>query len=242
VQALTPRGRVGSLVANQGVRAKGAGRAFWETGHQRDLAPFRQTMRGPLPVRVDGLVALNTIAALLRGLAAVNGMTLLACRHATMALVGGIAVVIAASVFWRYALNDALSWSEEVGKYMMIWLVFTGAPIALRRGGHVAIEILPNALPERLKQLLFAVVFLIIALLMAMLVYRGITFAWNGRTQMAITVGNISMAWIFAAVPIGSAIMLLVALEASLLRLGHAIDPERFPLPPPYDYADMVSE
>ena len=51
---------------------------------------------------------------------------------------------------------------------------------------------LPNALPARLKQALFGLVFLIIAALMAMLVYRGITFAWNGRTQMAITVGNIS--------------------------------------------------
>ena len=185
---------------------------------------------------------MSALASVLAALGAVNGVTLRVCRQATMVLVGGIAVVIAASVFWRYALNDALSWSEEVGKYMMIWMVFTGAPIALQRGGHVAIEILPNALPEKLKQLLFGLVFLITALLMVMLVYRGITFAWNGRTQVANTVGSISMAWIFASIPIGSAIMLLVALEASLQRFGHAIDPERFPLPPAHDYADMVSE
>lgn len=84
--------------------------------------------------------------------------------------------------------------------------------------------------------------FLIIALLMGMLVYRGITFAWNGRTQMAIAVGNISMAWIFAAVPVGSLIMLVVALEAALRRVGHAIDPERFPLDESHDYRSMVSE
>jgi TRAP-type C4-dicarboxylate transport system permease small subunit len=175
-------------------------------------------------------------------LGAIDRATLLVCRFATMGLVAGIAVVIAASVFWRYALNDALSWSEEVAKYMMIWLVFTGAPIALRQGGHVAIEILPNALPDRARQLLFALVFLIVAALMAMLVYRGITFAWNGRTQMATTVGNISLAWIFASVPVGSAVMLLVALESSLRRLGHVLDPERFPLDEAHDYAAIVSE
>jgi TRAP-type C4-dicarboxylate transport system permease small subunit len=145
-------------------------------------------------------------------------------------------------VFWRYALNDALTWAEEVGKYMMIWLVFTGAPIALRQGGHVAIEILPNALPEKLKRLLFGLVFLIIAALMAMLVYRGITFAWNGRNQMAIAVGNISMAWIFASVPVGSAAMLLIALEAGLRRCAHVLDPNRFPLDEAHDYAAIVSE
>lgn len=91
---------------------------------------------------------MNALAAVLAALGGANRATLLVCRYATMGLVGGIAVVIAASVFWRYALNDALSWSEEVAKYMMIWMVFTGAPIALRQGGHVAIEVLPNVLPQ----------------------------------------------------------------------------------------------
>jgi TRAP-type C4-dicarboxylate transport system permease small subunit len=185
---------------------------------------------------------MQALSASLDLLAAINRATLSACRLATTALVGTIALVIAASVFWRYALNDALSWAEEVSKYLMIWMVFTGAPIALRHGGHVAIEMLPNALPERAKHLLFGIVFLIIALLMAELVHRGSTFAWNGRTQTAIILGDFSLFWLFVSIPIGAAIMLLVALEAALRRFAHAIDPERFPLPADHDYAAMVSE
>ena len=185
---------------------------------------------------------MQALSAALSGLAAVNRATLAGCRLATIGLVAAIAVVIAASVFWRYALNDALSWAEEVSKYLMIWMVFTGAPIALRQGSHVAIEIFPNALPERAKHLVYALVFLIIALLTVVLIHRGSTFAWNGRTQTAIIIGNFSLFWLFVSIPVGSAIMLLVALEAALRRIAHALDPERFPLAEGHDYAAVVSE
>jgi TRAP-type C4-dicarboxylate transport system permease small subunit len=185
---------------------------------------------------------MQALSAALAGLAAINRPTLAACKLATMGLVAAITVIIAASVFWRYALNDALSWAEEVSKYLMIWMVFTGAPIALRQGSHVAIELFPNALPERARQLVFALVFVIIAALMVVLIHRGITFAWNGRTQTAIIIGNFSLFWLFVSIPVGSAIMLLVALEAALRRVAHGLDPERFPLAEGHDYAAVVSE
>jgi TRAP-type C4-dicarboxylate transport system permease small subunit len=185
---------------------------------------------------------MRALSAALGALAAINRSTLAACRLATMALVGAIALVIAASVFWRYALNDALSWAEEVSKYLMIWMVFTGGPIALRQGSHVAIEIFPNALPERARQLVFGLVFLIVAALMVVLIHRGSTFAWNGRTQTAIIIGDFSLFWLFVSIPVGAAIMLLVALEAALQRFGHALDPQRFPLAEEHDYAAIVSE
>ncbi len=185
---------------------------------------------------------MNLVAAVLGILERINRVSLFLCRYATMGLVAGIAVVIAASVFWRYALNDALSWSEELAKYLMIWMVFVGAPIALRQGAHVAIELLPQALPERAKQLLFALVFLIVAALMVMFVYRGLTFAWNGRTQIMITVGGYSMFWLFVSIPLGSLIMLFVAAELSLRRLARAIWPARFDLPDDALHPELIRE
>lgn len=153
------------------------------------------------------------------------GILLIGCSGATIALVAAIAVVIAASVFWRYVLNDALSWSEEVSKYCMVWMTFTGAPIALARGGHIAIELLPQSLPDRARHALMLLVAVIVVALMAILVWRGATFAWNGRTQVMITVGNVSMFWLFVSVPVGAAIMLVVALGQGLLHLRGLLDP-----------------
>ena len=64
-------------------------------------------------------------------LAALNRLSIAGCAHLVVVLVAGITVIVCAGVFWRYVLNDALAWSEESAKFLMVWLVFTGSPIAL---------------------------------------------------------------------------------------------------------------
>ena len=44
--------------------------------------------------------------------------------------------VVAAQVFFRYVLNHSLFWSEELARYILVWLTFLGASVAYRRGVH----------------------------------------------------------------------------------------------------------
>jgi len=71
-----------------------------------------------------------------------NYVLLWLCRYALMTVVAVLAVILIAAVFWRYALNNAIPWSEELSKYLMVWLTFLGAPIALRHGSHINIDLL----------------------------------------------------------------------------------------------------
>ncbi len=43
-------------------------------------------------------------------------------------------------VFFRFVLNNALSWTEEVGRYMMIWVGFFGCYLAARDNSHVGVQ------------------------------------------------------------------------------------------------------
>lgn len=157
-----------------------------------------------------------------------NHGLLLVCKAATIGLVAAIAAVICAGVYYRYVLSDALSWSEEIAKFLMVWMTFTGAPIALREGAHVAIELLPNALPARLRQAAHLAVCLIIMALMVVFVHQGAVFAWNARTQIAATLAfGFPLFWIFVAIPVGGALMFCIALELAVRALrGVAGDPE----------------
>jgi len=166
--------------------------------------------------------ALTGIIAVLSRL---NGILLELCRWAAIGFVIGIAAIVAAGVFWRYVLNDSLSWYEEMAKFMMVWLVFMGAPVALRLGGHISIEMLPDALPPRLRAALWLVVTVIVAWFCFMLAKYGFLFAWNGRTQTAIAIGDVSMLWIFASIPAGAAAMLSVAVQQALEHLANMIRP-----------------
>lgn len=174
---------------------------------------------------------LSALERLVVLLARVNAPLLALCRVATVGLLALVAVVIAISVIWRYGLDNALSWSEEVAKYAMVWLAFAGAPLALPAGGHVGVDILPNALPARLRHALFGSLMLVVAALMAAFVHYGTRFAWNGRVQVMAMLGDVSMAWVFAAIPIGSAVLGLVALELAGRHWLHALAPERHRAP-----------
>lgn len=170
------------------------------------------------------------LIATIRVLSAVNRVNLEFCRVAAVLLVAAIAAVVAAGVFWRYVLNDALAWSEELAKFMMLWLVFVGAPIALRLGDHVAIQMLPNALSPRLRSALMVALSVVIALFCAMLTVKSAEFTWNGRRQVAIAIGDVSMFWIFVSIPFGAASMLLVAIQQAFEYLVDMIAPTRCPI------------
>lgn len=176
---------------------------------------------------------LSALERLVGGLARLNAPLLAACRLATILLLAVIAVVIAVSVVWRYGLNSALSWSEEITKYAMIWLAFIGSPLALPAGGHVGVDVLPNALPARARHALVGSVMLVVVGLMAAFVHYGTRFAWNGRVQVMAMVGDVSMAWVFVAIPLGSAVLGLVALELAGRHWLHVLAPERHRAPEP---------
>ena len=56
-------------------------------------------------------------------------------------------LAVLAQVFGRYLFNYSISWTEETAKFAQIWVVFIGAGIAMRRGWHVAVDVLAGMLP-----------------------------------------------------------------------------------------------
>src|SRR5690606_28631425 len=80
-----------------------------------------------------------------------------------------------AGVFARYFLNEALTWSEEVARYSMVWLSFVGGGLVFRHGGHIAIDVLVRKLPEgALRHVVFGVSQLVILLFLAVVFWKGI--------------------------------------------------------------------
>jgi TRAP-type transport system small permease protein len=164
--------------------------------------------------------------AVVRMLSAMNRVLLLVCRWLAITLVGSMAVIVIASVIWRYVLNDSLSWSEDVAKFLMVWLTFIGAPLGFRHGAHVSISLVPRAAPAVIRRIVRILVHAIVLALMLILVWYSWIFAWNGRSQVALTIGDISMLWVFIAMPIGAVLMAMVALELMVTALAGRPEPE----------------
>lgn len=68
----------------------------------------------------------------------------------TVVAMGVMVFVIILQVFFRYVLNNALPWPDEAARFFMLWMTGLIAPVAYRRGGFVAIDMLGRALPARI--------------------------------------------------------------------------------------------
>lgn len=142
----------------------------------------------PMLDRIDRLVVLVTSAAIIALLSAMTGSILL-------------------GVFFRYFLNDALIWTEELSRYAMIWLSFLGASLAFRRGGHIAVQFGLERMSPRIRSAVIFIGCLAVIFMLCVLAWKG----WEMTNRVArqrSPAMSLSMFWPYLAIPVGSVLMI----------------------------------
>lgn len=61
-------------------------------------------------------------------------------------------LLVFASIFWRYTLNEPIEWAEEVARALMVTIIFAGAATSMGRGGHIGVDLFLGRLPTRVRQ------------------------------------------------------------------------------------------
>ncbi len=96
-----------------------------------------------------------------------------------------MAVVVAAQVFFRYGLNHSLFWSEELARFLLVWLTFLGASVAYYRKAHPGVDILFVKMGPAGRKASVLFVHLASLILFAVMIYFGCQFAWFIRMQIS---------------------------------------------------------
>ncbi|MFC4221465.1 TRAP transporter small permease [Flagellimonas marina] len=122
-----------------------------------------------------------------------------------LALLLGVMVL---DVFWgvitRYILDSQSSWTDELARFLLIWLSILGAAYASGKKLHIAIDVLPQYLNERNQKILDIVITVIVLLfgiavfLVGGLRYVYISFAL-GQTSPAL---NLPIGFVYMVLPI----------------------------------------
>lgn len=129
-------------------------------------------------------------------------------RGAIFLMMAAMAALVFTNVVTRYIFGISIIWAEEVSQYLMIWIAYLGAGLALRQGRHVAIEVFQDRLSPPLGRALRAVIAGTILLFLAALAVLGFqfaAFAWVQETPVL----NISLGIPYLAVPIGAVLFVL---------------------------------
>lgn len=100
--------------------------------------------------------------------------------------------VVFGNVICRYFLDVSLGWYEEISRFLLIWIVFLGAVIALIKGDHLSIDLLLLVLSPRACR--------VAAVLTDMLMLAALAIMFQGAWEMAID--SLRSGWVASSVPI----------------------------------------
>lgn len=135
-----------------------------------------------------------------------------AAERALEAVLLFLFLIMVAAIFWqvfaRYVLESPTAWSEELARFLMVWVTMLGSALVLRDDEHVAGTLFLELLPAAARR---AVGFVRDALILAMagaLAYYGTGLALLAHRQSSPGL-NVPMAYPYAAIPLSAVLIAL---------------------------------
>lgn len=129
---------------------------------------------------------------------------------AVMLLILGLVmtVTILLQVFFRFVVYVPLPWSEELARYLMIWMGMLGSVVALHEGRHIGIQVLVERLSARTRAWVTMLVKLTMIAFLGIILKEGLGLALFNMDQRSAAM-EIPMLIPYAAIPAGAAMMIV---------------------------------
>ena len=140
-------------------------------------------------------------------------------------IIGVILAVICAVLFYsvvmRYALNRPVAWTEDATTILMVWMVLLGAPVGLRSGSHVSIELLVGRVAGRRRVALRLIALSVTTYVSWMMLRHGWFLAMRGMRRIVSTMEWLPFGYAYLALPVGYGLMVLVCIEEACKHVAH---------------------
>jgi TRAP-type C4-dicarboxylate transport system permease small subunit len=128
------------------------------------------------------------------------------------------------TVITRYILNFVPSWSEEVPRYLLVWITYLGAALAVKFKEHISLDVFFNLMPLRARQVGHLALNGLVSIVGTIMVVYGIALLYQFKDDLmeSIPVTNF---WLYLVMPISGTLMLLYIIQDTwkrILGLGKA--------------------
>ena len=137
---------------------------------------------------------------------------------ALIAIVGVMTVVVFLQVLYRYVFAQPLQWSEELARYLFVWLSILGATLAVQKKGHFGLDFFYKMTSGRFQRIVKIPVYLLMGIVIFVILFQGIILVQKTALQESPAMG-ISMGWAYASLPVGGALMAIHLIALSLKEL-----------------------
>ena len=117
-------------------------------------------------------------------------------------------VLVFIQIVSRVIISSSFPWTEEIARFMMIWITFLGAAVAFQYGAHIGVEAFVERLPAKLRSIFIVITMLICLSFFILLIVYGYQLA-NGAFVQTSPALQIPMGYIYYIIPISGVLMCL---------------------------------
>lgn len=153
-------------------------------------------------------------------------------QSAVFLCVLGFVVFAFLQVISRFIFNFSIAWTEELCRYLFVWMVFLGAGIGVLQRKHIAVDIVPNLVPDRYRKYYNVLLDLMIIAFCLLLIRYGAVFASKAMRQRSPAM-QIPLGYVYYGIILGGAVMLINAVRSMLSSFFALPEPETEPEPAP---------
>ena len=117
------------------------------------------------------------------------------------ASVGVLVIPVTIQMISRFtALIPAWIWTEEMARFLFVWMIMIGSMVGIRDGSHFDVDLWPELRPRpnALLRIVADLFVLVMALVFIWYGIRFVQFGWDQTSELA----ELPMVWIFIAWPL----------------------------------------
>jgi TRAP-type C4-dicarboxylate transport system permease small subunit len=141
----------------------------------------------------------------------INGIVA-AVRLVCIVQVIALFVIVVVAVIARYVFGQAVSWTEEVPRYLLIWISFLAAAVCVLKREHVAFDLVFYMLPKGPRRVLALILGGLIAAFGWVMFRYGIVFVQDFGDDLMETIPYTNI-WYYTAMPVSGFLIMIFALK-----------------------------
>ena len=126
--------------------------------------------------------------------------------------------IIIIQVIARYGLNSSLTWADEVLGFLLVWITFIGAALAMNDNSHISTDILMEIVPSSLKWAANILIDCFVLVFLIVFVWFSSVICTKMFENYTVSI-TIRMAYVYSILPIAGVFMILSVLRRIAFHL-----------------------
>lgn len=119
----------------------------------------------------------------------------------------GMIISISLQIFFR-VFFDALTWSEEVSRYLLVWSTFLGATLAYKRSMHISVTFGVDFLKNKFRKAIIIINIFVCLIFFIVVVIFGFKYMAMQSTQVSAAL-RMPMKWAYCVIPVSAIVMVI---------------------------------